>query len=337
MLKNIKSFSLILIAFCSFTVASITLDTKITPVFELIVLGDSGGSRDGNLSAFLLRALTDNKYIALDAGTLLNGIEKSLKTDAFNGLDIDTKQKTTLSINILHNHIAAYMISHGHLDHISGLLVASPDDQPKPIYALPSVNQAISNSYFNWQAWPNFSSRGKTPRLNKYQMIDLPLIQTLEIPKTSLSIKAFSLSHPVESTAFVIENDKNMMVYFGDTGPDELEKKNKLKQVWQYLAEQVKHKNLRGIVIEASFPDSHPDKFLYGHLTPKWLTKELTNFSALLDEPALLQKTKVIVSHVKSSTLKGINASDVIQKQLQQHNTLGLQFIMAKQGSKVLL
>jgi 3',5'-cyclic-nucleotide phosphodiesterase len=337
MLKNIKPFSLILIAFYSFSVASIELDNKVAPAFELIVLGDSGGSQDGNLSAFLLRALTDSKYIGLDAGTLLNGIEKSVQQNAFNDLDIDETQKTTSNINILHNHIAAYMISHGHLDHISGLLVASPDDQPKPIYALPSVNQAISNSYFNWQAWPNFSNRGKMPRLNKYKMIDLPLIQTIDIPNTSLSIKAFSLSHPVKSTAFVIENDKNMMVYFGDTGPDELEKQNKIKQVWQYLTKQVKHKKLRGIVIEASFPDSHPDKFLYGHLTPKWLTQELTHLSSLLAEPTLLPKTKIIISHVKRSILKDVDASDVIKKELQQHNKLGLHFIMAKQGAKILL
>jgi len=229
------------------------------------------------------------------------------------------------------------MISHGHLDHVSGLLIASPDDNSKPIYALPSVNKTISNSYFNWQGWANFSDRGTLPHLNKYKMVDLPLQQTIKIPNTSLNVKTFSLSHPVESSAFVIENNKDIMIYFGDTGPDELEKENKLTQVWQYLAKQVQHKNLRGIVIEVSFPDDRDDKLLYGHLTPKWLTKELTHFSSLLDDPSLLQKTKVIISHVKSSTLKDVNAREVIEKELQQHNSLGLNFIMAKQGNKILL
>ena len=337
MLKLINSFSLIFIIGCSFSLASKELTFEKEPTFELIVLGDSGGSRDGNLSAFLLRALTDNKYIGLDAGTLLNGIEKSLQKNSFDDLNLDITQETTPSINILHNHIAAYMISHGHLDHISGLMIASPDDNPKPIYALSSVNQTISNSYFNWQVWANFSDRGKPPHLNKYKMVDLPLIKTLKIPDTSLHVKAFSLSHPVESTAFIIENDNNIMAYFGDTGPDELEKEKKLDQVWQYLANQVKHKNLRGIVIEVSFPDSRADKFLYGHLTPKWLTKELTHFSSLLDEPSLLQKTKVIIGHVKNSILKNVDASETIKKQLQQRNKLGLKFVMAKQGNRILL
>jgi cAMP phosphodiesterase len=57
----------------------------------------------------------------------------------------------------------------------------------------------------------------------------------------------------------------------------------------------------------------------------------------LLDDPTLLQSLKIIVSHVKSSILKDVDASNVIKKQLQQHNTLGLDFIMAKQGSKILL
>jgi len=335
---NILRYSTLIFIICySLSLTAIELDTDNTPAFELVILGDSGGSRDGNLSAFLLRSLTDNKYILLDAGTLLNGIEESLQQNAFNDIKIDTEQIKSPSINILHNHIAAYLISHGHLDHISGLLIASPDDTAKPIYALPSVNQAISNSYFNWQAWPNFTDRGKPPNLNKYQLINLPIAQTIDIPNTSLSVKAFSLSHPVESTAFVIENDKNIMVYFGDTGADEIEKDNKLEKIWQYLAKQITHKNLRGIVIEASFPDSHSDKLLYGHLTPKWLTKELTHLSSLLESPLLLKKTKIIISHVKTSILKDVDASAVIQSQLQQHNKLDLHFIMAKQGHKELL
>lgn len=337
MYNIIKSFVLLLITCCSFHLFATELDTERAPVFELVVLGDSGGGRDGNLSAFLLRDLTDDKYVALDAGTLLNGIEESLQQNAFSGLKIDTEQKLTPSIHILRNHIAGYLISHGHLDHIAGLLVVSPDDNAKPIYALPSVNKAIISSYFNWQAWPNFSNRGNSPSLNKYQMVDLPLATNVEVADTSLKVSVFSLSHPVESTAFVIENDKDIMVYFGDTGPDELEKENKIEKVWQYLADQVKSKNLRGIIIESSFPDNHPDKYLYGHLTPKWLTKELMSLSALLDDPAILKSTKVIVSHVKSSTLKGVDASAVVQRQLQQHNKLGLHFVMAKQGHRVLL
>ena len=47
-------------------------------------------------------------------------------------------------------------------------MIASPDDSKKPIYALPSVNAALVETYFNWQAWPNFADRGKAPQLKKY-------------------------------------------------------------------------------------------------------------------------------------------------------------------------
>ena len=211
MLKFIKTLTFLAITSCSFSLAANELNNTSEPAFEIIVLGDTGGTRDGNLSAFLLRALSDNKYIGLDAGTLLNGIEESLQKNAFSDLDIDTTQKTIPRINILHNHIAAYMISHAHLDHISGLLVASPDDNHKPMYALPSVNKTITNSYFNWDAWANFSDRGISPYLNKYKMVDLPLKQAVKIPDTSLQVRTFSLSHTVESTAFLVENYKDMM------------------------------------------------------------------------------------------------------------------------------
>ena len=127
------------------------------------------------------------------------------------------------------------------------------------------------------------------------------------------------------------------MVYFGDTGPDEIEKEHKLAAIWQYLAAQLKHKKLRGIIIETSFPDNHPDKNLFGHLTPNWLSQELSHFSSLLDRPSSLQATKIIISHVKSSTLQDVDASKIIKSQLEQHNSLGLHFIMAKQGRKILL
>jgi 3',5'-cyclic-nucleotide phosphodiesterase len=313
------------------------VDKHYGPTFELVVLGDTGGNQDGNLSAFLLRALTDNKYVGLDAGTLINGIDKAIQQHAFEDLIQQAERKFNPTITILHDHIAAYMISHGHLDHIAGLVIASPDDNAKPLYGLPSVNQAISNSYFNWQAWPNFTNRGKLPRLNKYTMIDLPLKEAIEISNTSLKVTAFSLSHPAESTAFLIENNDTIVVYFGDTGPDEVEKENKLDTLWRYLAKQLKHKRLAAMVIEVSFPDNRPDTLLFGHLTPEWLTKELTHFSSLLDKPMLLNKTKIIISHVKSSVLENVDARQIIQKQLNEHNKMGLHFIMARQGQKIIL
>jgi 3',5'-cyclic-nucleotide phosphodiesterase len=310
---------------------------KSSAIFELITLGDTGGIQDGNLSAFLLRALSEPHYIGLDAGTLVHGINVALSNNAFAKLPVKTDNRLSLTGNILHHHIKGYLISHGHLDHVAGLLIASPEDNNKPIYALKSVNQTMSENYFNWQAWANFTDRGIPPLLNKYQVIDLEPKQAKNLKGTQLKVTAFSLSHPLESTAFVIEYQDNLFVYFGDTGPDEVEKQGKLAAVWQYLAEQMQTKKLRGLVIEVSFDNQQPDKQLFGHLTPKWLMSELSYFHSLVDNKNQLKDMPIIISHIKYSLKNTVDPKVKIKQQLDEGNLLGFNFVIAKQGQRILL
>jgi 3',5'-cyclic-nucleotide phosphodiesterase len=303
----------------------------------MITLGSTGGIQDGNLSAFLLRSLSEPNYIALDAGTLVNGINVALSLDAFKDLPVKVDNTLSSTGNILHHHIKGYLISHGHLDHVAGLLIASPDDNIKPIYGLKSVNQTMSETYFNWQAWPNFTNRGKPPFLNKYQVIDLVPQQAINLNDTELKVTAFSLSHSLESTAFVIEYKDNLFVYFGDTGPDEVEKQGKLATVWRYLAKQMQTKTLHGLVIEISFENSQPDNLLFGHLTPKWLMSELDYFYSLVIKKQQFQDIKVIISHIKYSLKSGIDPRLKILQELKQANTNGFNFILAKQGQRLIL
>lgn len=308
-----------------------------SPAFELITLGDTGGIEDGNLSSFLLRSVEDENFIALDAGSVVNGINVALQNKAFDGLTTTQDPALNPDGNILHHHVKAYLISHGHLDHVAGLLIASPDDNEKPIYALPSVNQTMSDTYFNWQAWANFTNRGIAPRLNKYEVVDLNPKEVTSIKDTALTVTAFSLSHPLESTAFVIEHNNDMFVYFGDTGPDMVEKQGKLDAVWRYLAKQMQHKTLRGMSIEVSFDNKRPDNLLFGHLTPKWLMQELTKFHALVEDKAQLTDMKIIISHIKYSLKSGADPRTVIAQELQNANALGFNFILAKQGQVIRL
>ena len=308
-----------------------------SPVFELITLGDAGGIQDGNLSAFLLRALSEPHYISLDAGTLVNGIKVAESHNAFKNLPVKLDRTLSTTGNILHHHIKGYLISHGHLDHVAGLLIASPEDNKKPIYGLKSVNQTMSDTYFNWQAWANFTDRGLPPLLNKYQVIDLVPRQAISLKGTQLKVTAFSLSHPLESTAFVIEYQDNMFVYFGDTGPDEVEQQGKLAAVWQYLAQQMQTKKLRGLVIEVSFDNQQPDNQLFGHLTPKWLMSELSHFYALLDNKKVLSEIPIVISHIKYSLKNTVDPKVKIKQQIEKLNKLGLDFIIAKQGQRIVL
>jgi 3',5'-cyclic-nucleotide phosphodiesterase len=306
------------------------------PVFEVIVLGDSGGIEDGNLSAFLLRALHEDNYVALDAGTLVNGINHSIKHNAFVDLNVAENNQWSMAGTILRQHIKGYLLSHAHLDHVNGMLVSSPEDSAKNIYALASVNNMIGETYFNGKAWANFSDRGIPPLLKKYHMVDLPIGKTIAIDNTELGVTAFSLSHPVESSAFVIEYGNDVFVYFGDTGPDSVEKQGKLDVIWTYLAQLTQHKKLRGLIIETSFENERPDNLLFGHLTPGLLIQELHNFAAKIGGETPLKDLKVVISHIKYTLAKGNNPRAIIKQQLSAANNLGLEIIIPEQGQKLL-
>src|SRR5262249_59591880 len=96
---------------------------------------------------------------------------------------------------VLTNLIKGYLISHAHLDHVAGLIIASPDDSKKPIYALPSVGADLVDTYFNWRAWPNFTDRGKAPQLKKYPVGGLKPGVAIPINGTAMTRDAFPLCH----------------------------------------------------------------------------------------------------------------------------------------------
>ena len=77
------------------------------------------------------------------------------------------------------------------------------------------------------------------------------------------------------STAFLLESGGDGILYFGDTGPDAVEKGTRMGDVWTAVAERVKQQRLKAIVIEVSYTSDRPDNLLFGHLTPRWLLEEL--------------------------------------------------------------
>ena len=306
--------------------------------FELITLGETGGIKDGATTAFLLRSAIDDNYVALDAGTLVNGINVALDKGAFSHLREDQQASgiTNPVGYILKERVKGYMISHPHLDHVNGLIIASPDDSKKPIYSLPSVTRGLTDTYFNWIAWPNFSTEGKKPALSKYTYIHPTSDKALPVAGTGLTVTAYPLSHGgMESTAFLLQDKNgNSVVYLGDVGADAVEKSDKLKKLWQALAPEIKAGQLKGIVIETSFANETPDHLLFGHLTPKWLLHELAVLESLAGKGSL-KGLDVVVSHVKYSLDKGDSVRSVIARQLKEGNTLGVEFIIPQQGEVI--
>jgi cAMP phosphodiesterase len=69
-----------------------------------------------------------------------------------NSLPSSTDRET-----FIREQIKAYLISHGHLDHITGFLINTPNDKPgKFIIGLNQTINIIQEHYFNNQAWADF-------------------------------------------------------------------------------------------------------------------------------------------------------------------------------------
>jgi 3',5'-cyclic-nucleotide phosphodiesterase len=306
-----------------------------------VVLGAGGGLHEANLTAYLLAPLGESQFLALDAGTLLSGLRVATQMGSFADIQVPPASSLTLEGWILREHIKAYALSHAHLDHISGLVLNAPDDSPKSIFGLDATLDTLRDHVFNWQVWPNFGNEGRAPQLRHYTYQRLQPAQAAAIPGTSMTIWAFPLSHAgATATAFLIHASGFYVLYCGDTGPDAVEQRDTLHTLWSVIAPLVRANTLRGMFLEVSYPDERPDHVLFGHLTPKWLLTELGHLAQLVDPQhpeVALQDLTVVVTHIKPVLTHGPSLQKLILQQLQAHNTLGVRFIVASQGSRLTL
>jgi len=305
-----------LLIFCTITVG-LMAQNKPKPSFHIVPLGVLGGIDESNLSAYMAAPYGRNQYICLDAGTLHAGINKAIANHVFNiPADIVLKQ-----------YIKGYFISHSHLDHLAGLIINSPDDTAKNIYAFADCIDVLKTHYFTPTSWANFGDAGEAPILKKYHYSVLtPGLET-NLDNTQLQVTAYPLSHSnLTSTAFLVKNKDNYLLYLGDTGCDELEKSQNLKSLWQTVGPLIKSHQLKGIMIEVSFPDEQPDKSLFGHLTPRLLMQELNVLAGY--SGGSLKNFNIVVTHLKPPT----DHIAAIKKQLVAENKLGVKLIFPRQG-----
>lgn len=287
--------------------------------FKVIPLGVKGGLDESNLSSYMLAPQNSDNYICLDAGTIYYGLTKAVKNGLFSKSAED----------VLKENIKAYLISHAHLDHVSGLVINAPADSKKTIYSSSFVIDAFKNKYFSWVNWANFADEGEKPQLGTYSYHKLEPLKEIKIENTDLYVTPFNLSHsnPYKSLAFLVRYKQNFILYLGDTGADKIEKSDKLNQLWMAIAPFIKTNLLKAIFIEVSFPNKQPDTKLFGHLTPKWLFKEMESLSHYTGK-SVLDNFNIVITHRKPHA----NDEAIIKSELIKSNALKLNLIFPQQG-----
>ncbi|HHT9887442.1 TPA: MBL fold metallo-hydrolase [Legionella pneumophila] len=302
------------------------------PAFEILPLGVYGGLKDGNLSAYLIKGIESKNYTALDGGTLVHGLEVAVDKQSLRNKNVD---------DLLQKHIPAYLISHAHLDHVTGLVMAQPELREKQtIMAREETMQALQKNIFNWSVWGNFGDSGEIPHLNYQHYQTTPLLEWVAIPDTDLHVKVFPLSHGgMASSAFLIRYKTDYALYFGDTGADRIEKSTNMENIWKEIAPLIRNRQLHAIMLECSFLNSQPDDKLFGHLKPNLFMSELRHLASIVDpfdSRNSLRGLPVVVTHIKPGLSDFSNTNEDTEKkvinELSQENDIGVELIKPEQG-----
>ena len=302
-----------------------------------VVLGCGGGPREDNVSSYMLfPSDAPDEAVALDAGTLTVGIRRA--DELGNLWDFAAPAGSNLTREgYVYQNIKAYLLSHAHLDHTSAHYLNGPVDvygAKKPIMGIQSTIDNIASGIYNWQTWADFVALG----YYEYAVLS-PGVET-PIPGTSMTVEAYIVSHdaPYESTAFLVRSGDDYVLYVGDVGPEGVEKTGLITALWERVAPLIADGKLLGMFLEVSYAEGRADGLLFGHLTPSWMMAEMHALAQLVDpmDPyAALEGFPVIVTHVKPVFQMVEPPRMVIDRQLDQLNDLGIDFIFPYQGMRI--
>lgn len=142
------------------------------------------------MTAFLVRAVSQDwrkgSLVAVDAGVHLSAITRliqeampespppapyKLTKGPFAGLELPFETAGANAAHVTRALVDTYLITHPHLDHISGFVINTaglPGTRPKKLAALPSTIQALKTHIFNNIIWPNLSDENNGAGLLTY-------------------------------------------------------------------------------------------------------------------------------------------------------------------------
>ncbi|KAL7283169.1 hypothetical protein ACG7TL_002595 [Trametes sanguinea] len=265
--------------------------------FDVFAVGCGGGPYEDNLSSYFVKArdaLWKDGIVAIEAGSGLGALRRLLKArpEVFRlPLGTDTSDKLTPAE--VYSWIRSYLISHPHLDHLSGLVLSagSTASTSTPVYGTQHTLETIAD-IFSGKIWPALASwtdePGKPLRLSRLSpedgyvsIADSLSVRTMVVSHGPSSPTSSSSEHPpYESSAFFLRHDPSAreLLFFGDVEPDALSTHPQNRDVWRTAAPKIPDV-LSALFIECSWPHGRPDEQLYGHLSPAHLTEELCNLA----------------------------------------------------------
>lgn len=101
--------------------------------------------------------------------------KRVLSSGPFAGLELPCQSAKANGAYIIRHLVSTYLISHPHLDHVSGFAVNTASflqgSQPKRLAALPSTINAIKHHIFNDIIWPNLSDENNGVGLVTYMRL----------------------------------------------------------------------------------------------------------------------------------------------------------------------
>lgn len=313
-----------------------------TTRFFAVPLGASGGLAEDDLTSFLLAPAGSPHFVALDAGTVFAGLQRAARKGAFDGLPLPAPRETGLTTEgwLLKEGIRAWLVSHPHLDHLAGLVIDSPEAGQAPILALDRTIDAMRDHLFLEPVWSNFANEGAERRLGKFEYLRLQPGVEVAVPGTDFQVTPFPLAHVGDgnSTAFLLRLGDQFVLSAGDVGPDEIEKSHLLAALWERVAPLVRTGKLSAIFLECSWPSDRPDGKLFGHLTPRWMGKELRRLATLARPGAArpLEGVTVVVTHIKPSLSAGENIRDRIGREVRAELApLGATVVVPESGRPI--
>lgn len=221
------------------------------------VLGCSGGIGKGlHTSSYMI----DND-ILLDAGTGVG--------------DLSLEEMRQLK------HI---FVTHSHMDHILSIpllvdtLFADLQKQPLLVYARAETIKTLKEHVFNWHIWPDFSV---LPSEEQPALKFIEMNPGDEIRINNRRIEMVDVNHTVPASAYIIESDKKVFAYSGDTSTTD--------KLWERLNQCPK---VDFLVVETAFAEEEIELAnLSRHYCPSLLAQDLKK---------LKHKTRIGISHLKS-------------------------------------